>query len=52
MIIQITYQIKTAYGFWDEKVYYAHSFDEAERVCKQIESMPDDYKLIDVSRIE
>lgn len=52
MIIQITYQIKTAYGFWDEKVYCANSFDEAERVCKQIESMPDDYKLIDVSRVE
>lgn len=48
MAIQITYEFKTAYGFPTQNMVLAHSRDEAEAKCRQIEEIG--YKIIDVSR--
>ena len=48
MTIQITYQFETANGFPTWNTVLAHSAEEAEAVCRQVEAVG--YKLIDVCR--
>lgn len=50
--IQITYQHETAHGNWIELTCVAESYEEAETICQDIESKPDNYKLVDVTRID
>ena len=49
MTIQITYEFKTAYGFPTKGAVLAHSFEEAENICRRVERL-EGYKLIDVTR--
>lgn len=52
MKIQITYELETFHGCWNVHEYVVSSYEEAEHVCKDIESKPDEYHLLDVTRIE
>lgn len=49
MEIAITYEYPSAYGIPVRHTYIAHSFAEAEEICKKVEAL-DGYKLIDVTR--
>lgn len=50
--IQVTYLHETANGNWIEHTCVADSKEEAETICEDIESKPDSYKLVDVTRID
>ena len=51
MMFEITYRYTTASGNWIVSNVVAEGKEEAEKVCKAIESL-ENYRLVDVTRID
>lgn len=50
--IKLTYEIKSANGFWNRKEYVTDDGKDYERVVNIIHSNPDEYKVVNVEHID